>query len=65
MQKMSSAVNYACLAIFGLLATMMPTPAHAFTAPSSGDVGYEMYEFFTDVVLSGAIGWVIIRNNFV
>lgn len=58
--EMSSIYNKICLAIFGLLLTIHPSLAHAFTIPSSGDVGYEIYEFFHDVIMTGAIGFVII-----
>lgn len=62
MKKLPMIYNRTCLAVFGLWMTMLPSRAHAFTLPSDGDVAYEMYEFFHDVVLTGAVGVVIILS---
>lgn len=39
--------------------SIMPATCSAFTAPSSGDTGYEIYEFVTTTIMDGAIGITI------
>ncbi len=42
-----------------LLFCLIPSHVLAFTAPSSGDTGFELYEFVTDNIMDGAIGITI------
>ncbi|NTW87729.1 MAG: hypothetical protein HGB26_01075 [Desulfobulbaceae bacterium] len=36
-----------------------PVVCHAFTAPSSGETGFEIYDFVTKTIMNGAIGTTI------
>lgn len=55
----NSIYNKICLAIFAAALTN-PSISHAFSIPSAGDVGYGLYEFWHDVISTGAIGFIIV-----
>ncbi len=41
------------------LAVVIPARCFAFTAPGSGDTGYQIYDFVTSNIMDGAIGITI------
>lgn len=51
-------IRFSICSFFSILLTM-PLTCSAFTAPSSGDTGYEIYDFVTKTIMNGAIGITI------
>ena len=51
-------IKFWLCSLISILLTM-PFTCLAFTAPSSGDTGYEIYEFVTTTIMDGAIGITI------
>jgi len=47
------------MSLFAMLTMMFaPSAAFAFTVPSSGTFGYDLYDIVVTKILSGPIGWV-------
>ena len=45
--------------IFSFFLLTLPCSSFAFTAPSSGETGYQIYEFVHKTIMNGAIGITI------
>ena len=48
-----------CALLFVFLTFTLPLQCYAFTAPSAGETGYQIYHFVTKTIMNGAIGIVI------
>jgi len=56
--KTLSAVRIQVAAFLGLLMSMFAAPAMAFTTPTAGSFGYDIYDIVITKMLAGPLGWV-------
>lgn len=55
---MANKLQKLSLAVFAALLSVAPSMALAFTAPTAGDFGYDVYDIVVNKILQGPIGFV-------
>jgi ABC-type uncharacterized transport system permease subunit len=53
------------LSFLAMLMIVGPAQCFAFTAPATGDTGYEIYDFVTSTLMDGAIGISVVIGLFI